>query len=91
MSVRGEMIALLEKKGKKTPREALGSLQRWLKGANPAVKSYKTVLEDAVVKGMFKNDPESHAALVETASLLKQIHDCVLKLNDTVDDALKGF
>lgn len=74
----------------KGPKATISSLQRWLKGAYPAVRAYSKNVSNFAVRYDFKSDRARNAA-AETASILKNMEAMVTRLRDTVDDALSEF
>jgi hypothetical protein len=65
------------------------SLQNWLKGATPAVKSYATAAELGSKKH-FQNK-EALDAMREVTSLLATMQKSIAKLGPSVTKALKGL
>jgi len=85
-----ELTERRKRKRRKGPKGTLGSLQRWLKGATPAVRAYSKTMSKAVGHHKFGTD-EAEAAAVETANLLRNMETEITRLRDSVDAALAGF
>lgn len=87
-----EMKQLTERRARKRkgPQATLGSLQRWLKGATPAIRAYSNTVTKFASHHKFK-DEKAGAACIETANLLRSMEAEILRLHDTVDAALSEF
>ena len=87
-----DMKQLTERRSRKRkgPQATLGSLQRWLKGATPAIKAYSNTVTKFANHHKFK-DEKAAAACIETANLLRSMESEILRLRDTVDEALSEF
>lgn len=89
----GELKGLTERrrhKRKKGPHATLGSLQRWLKGATPAIRAYANTVMKYSNTHKFHDD-KAAAATTETANILRNMETEILRLRNTVDDALAEF
>jgi hypothetical protein len=87
-----DMKKLTERRARKRkgPQATLGSLQRWLKGATPAIKAYSNTVTKFANHYKFK-DEKAEAACIETANILRDMEAKILRLRDTVDTALSEF
>lgn len=75
---------------RKGPQATLGSLQRWLKGATPAIRAYSNTVTKFANHHKF-HDEKAEAACIETANILRDMETKILRLRDTVDEALSEF
>ena len=69
-----DMKQLVERRSKKRkgPQATLGSLQRWLKGATPAVRAYSNTVTKFANHHKLK-DEQAAAACIETANSLRRL------------------
>ena len=87
-----DLKTLTERRARKRkgPQATLGSLQRWLKGATPAIRAYSNTVTKFANQYKFK-DEEAAAACIETANILRDMEAKILRLRDTVDTSLSEF
>lgn len=86
-----EARELLERKKAKSkkPKDKMHSLQNWLKGATPAVKSYATAASLGSKRHF--QDKDALAAMREVTALLATMQTSIAKLGPSVTKALKGL
>lgn len=84
-----ELLERKKAKKSKKPKDKMHSLQNWLKGATPAVKSYSTAA-DLGAKKHFKHKEELEA-MREVAALLATMQKSIARLGPSVTRALKGL
>ena len=78
-----------KRSSKKDPKSKMGSLQRWLMGAKPAIKSYAKAAQLGAKSHM--RDESALGAMQEVATILSSIEKHLERLGELLPAVLKGL